>query len=165
MDISDRVSGGASGEGLDESASERLEAWKGAMRMALYRPLTGVGIANFADSLELFTPTYLGRALAPHSTWFGVLGETALPGFVAFLAMVIATLRASLGSYRRLLNIKESSEAQAAAFALLTGLVAFFAAGSFLTQGFSWSIYLLVGLTSAFAAYVERTFPRQRLTA
>jgi O-antigen ligase len=161
MDISDRVSGGAGTEGLDESASERLEAWTGAMWMAIYRPLTGVGIANFANALELFTDTYVGRALAPHSTWFGVLGETALPGFITFLAMVIATLRASLRSYLQLTHTRNSGEAQAPAFALLTGLIAFCAAGSFLTQGFSWSIYLLVGFTSAFAAYVNRNFPPQ----
>jgi len=160
MDISDRVSGGAATEGLDESASERLQAWKGAMWMAVYRPLTGVGLANFPFALELFTDTYVGRALAPHSTWFGVLGETALPGFVAFIGMVVATFRASIRSYLRLAQMTNSGEAQAPAFALLMGLIAFCAAGSFLTQGFSWSIYLLVGLTSAFANYVERNFPR-----
>jgi O-antigen ligase len=159
MDISDRVSGGADTEGLDESASERLIAWKGAIWMAIYRPLTGVGIANFANALELFTDTYVGRALAPHSTWFGVLGETALPGFIAFVAMVVATLRSSVHSYLRLIQTTNSGEAQAPAFALLMGLIAFCAAGSFLTQGFSWSIYLLVGLTSALAAFVDRTFP------
>src|SRR4029079_1785873 len=121
---------------------------------------TGVGIANFANALELYTDTYLGRALAPHSTWFGILGETALPGLIAFLAMVVATLRSSIRSYRRLMLVKNSGEAQAPAFALLTGLIAFCAAGSFLTQGFSWAIYLLVGLTSALAAYVKRKFPQ-----
>lgn len=159
MDISERVSGGAATEGLDESASDRLEAWKGAMWMAIYRPFTGVGLGNFANALELYTDTYLGRALAPHSTWFGVLGDTGLPGLIAFVAMVFATLRASIRSYRRLLLVKNSGEAQAPAFALLTGLAAFCAAGSFLTQGFSWSIYLLVGLTSALAAYIDRAFP------
>jgi len=162
MDISERVSGGAGTEGLDESASDRLEAWKGAVWMAIYRPFTGVGIGNFANALELYTDTYLGRALAPHSTWFGVLGETALPGLIAFLGMVAATLRASICSNRRLMSIKNTGEIQAPAFALLTGLIAFCAAGSFLTQGFSWAIYLLVGLTSALAGYIDRTFPPLR---
>ncbi|HUQ93508.1 MAG TPA: O-antigen ligase family protein, partial [Bryobacteraceae bacterium] len=50
MGISGRISGGGSQEGLDESAQERLSAWGAAVNMAASRPLTGVGVANFAPS-------------------------------------------------------------------------------------------------------------------
>jgi O-antigen ligase len=155
MGISGRVSGGAGTEGLDESASERLDAWSAAIQMALSRPFSGVGLANFAGSLDQFAENDPGRAMTSHSTWFGVLGETGFVGFMVFAAMVIASFRSVLRSHQYLGAINASPVEQAFALALLSGVAGFCAAGSFLTQGFTWAIYILVGLTSALAGYVE----------
>ncbi len=41
--ISDRASGGAAEEGVDESAMGRIYAWQAAINMAIANPFTGVG--------------------------------------------------------------------------------------------------------------------------
>lgn len=154
MGIAGRISGGAAEAGLDASAEGRLDAWIAAVNMALARPLTGVGLNNFAANLYYFTDDFPGRDMAAHSTWFGVLGETGLPGIAAFLAMVGLTARAALRTSARL---KQSGPASVRAVAIgtLAALTGFCVAGSFLTQGFTWPLYMLLGLTVALARWAD----------
>jgi putative inorganic carbon (HCO3(-)) transporter len=156
MGKSGRVSGGAGGPELDESAADRLNAWGAAIHMAIARPLTGVGLANFADSIYAFADEDPGRAMTAHSTWFGVLGDTGFPGLIAFIAMIAASMRSNFRSYFFLLRANAPGIIQACSFGLAAGLVGFCAAGSFLTQGFGWSVYLLVGLGAALNRYVTQ---------
>jgi putative inorganic carbon (hco3(-)) transporter len=151
MGISSRISGGDLQQGLDESAQERLSAWMAAINMAVANPLTGVGIGNFAPSFFSYVEDFPGRDLTSHSTWFGVLGETAWAGLIVFVAMVGACFRSALQSYRRLQGSVAPQIITRVAFALIAALAGFCVAGSFLTQGFNWPIYVLVGLTSALA--------------
>jgi putative inorganic carbon (HCO3(-)) transporter len=96
MGLSERVAeyGGIS---MDESVLDRLRAWSGGLAMAIDRPLTGVGLANFADSLPNYQP---GLRMVAHSTWLGVLAETGIPGLVTFVVLVVATVRTALRSRR-----------------------------------------------------------------
>jgi O-antigen ligase len=152
MGISGRISGGAQA-GLDESAQERLSAWGAAINMATARPLTGVGLANFAPAFFYYVQDFPGRDMTSHSTWFGVLGETGWPGIALFLMMIVATFRSGVLAYRTLRAQRAPPILATFAFALLAGLVGFCVAGSFLTQGFTWPVYLLVGLTAAIRRY------------
>ena len=153
MGISSRISGGGVQQGLDESAQERLSAWGAAIHMALAKPLTGVGIANFAPSFFSYVEDFPGRDMTAHSTWFGVLGETGWPGLITFLLMVGVCFRSVLQSYVRLMASGAPAIMSATAFALISGLLGFCVAGSFLTQGFGWPIYIMVGLTAAVSRY------------
>lgn len=153
MGISSRISGGGVQQGLDESAQERLSAWGAAIHMALAKPLTGVGIANFAPSFFSYVEDFPGRDMTAHSTWFGVLGETGWPGLITFLLMVGVCFRSVLQSYVRLMASGAPAIMSATAFALVSGLLGFCVAGSFLTQGFGWPIYIMVGLTAAVSRY------------
>ena len=161
MGISGRISGGGN-EGLDDSAAHRIEAWHTAVRMAVSRPLTGVGLANFADSFSGFGTLPSGNVIVAHSTWFGVLGETGFAGLIAFVVMVGFTFRNSLRSYATLTRVKhtattlqELESIRAFSFALVSGIVGFCVAGSFLTQGFIWPIYILLGLSAALQRFVS----------
>jgi putative inorganic carbon (HCO3(-)) transporter len=156
MGISGRISGGDLQDGLDESAQERLSAWMAGINMALARPLTGVGIGNFAASFFSYVENFPGRDMTSHSTWFGVLGETGWPGLIVFIAMVAACFRSALQSYKRLKAGVAPQILTRMAFALIAALAGFCVAGSFLTQGFNWPIYVLVGLTSALARYTNK---------
>jgi putative inorganic carbon (HCO3(-)) transporter len=151
MGISSRISGGDLQQGLDESAQERLSAWMAAINMAMAHPLTGVGIGNFAPSFFSYVESFPGRDMTSHSTWFGVLGETGWPGLIVFIAMVAACFRSALQSYNRLKADVAPQILTRVAFALIAALAGFCVAGSFLTQGFNWPIYVLIGLTSALA--------------
>lgn len=153
MGISARISGGGTQQGLDESAQGRLDAWGAAINMAIARPFTGVGIANFSPSFYSYVENFPGRDMTSHSTWFGVLGETGWPGLIAFVGMVVACFRSGLKSHLRLKNTVTPTLVSTTAFALIAGLAGFCVAGSFLTQGFSWPIYILVGLTAAISRY------------
>ena len=121
--------------------------------MALAKPLAGVGIGNFAPSFFSYAEDFPGRDMTAHSTWFGVLGETGWPGLIIYLAMVGACFRSVLQAYVRLRASSAPAIMPATAFALVSGLLGFCVAGSFLTQGFGWPIYIMIGLTAAISRY------------
>jgi probable O-glycosylation ligase (exosortase A-associated) len=155
MGLSERVAvyGGIS---MDESILDRLSAWKGALAMAFDRPLTGVGLANFADSLPNYQP---GLSMVAHSTWLGVLAETGVPGLVAFVVLVVATIRTALRS-RRALHLRPDGDViRPFSTGLVAALAGFCVAGSFLTHGFTWPFYTLVGLSVALSRYVAAPAP------
>jgi len=159
MGIGGRSSGGLTewGSGdLDASAGDRMNAWRAAVRMALAKPLTGVGVLNFPENFYFYTDTWIGKAIAVHSTWLGVLAETGFVGFFVYVAMVLACLRSCLKSVAVASEREDVAPGLATtARGLLAALVGFIVAGSFLTQGFTWPPYILVGLTSALGIYTQ----------
>lgn len=164
MGLSSRVSGGAaelSETGIDESARGRLIAWHAAVNMMIARPLTGVGINGFVDAYYQYTPEWGNRDKAVHSTWFQVVGEMGLPGIIVFLTMFVATFRSALRTLDRTIKTKADPMLQATALAMVAGLASFAVAGTFLTQAFTWPLYVLIALTVA----LNRVTSRQEATA
>lgn len=159
--ISDRASGGAHEDGIDESAMGRLYAWEAAFYMALSHPLTGVGLDNFLSNYWSYSQHWDGRNHAVHSTWFGVLAETGFLGLGAFLTMIGLTVMTALKSVARLMPDATGApeyarEAYAMAQATLSGLAGFCVSGSFLTMGFTWPIYIQLALCVGLAVYTRR---------
>jgi probable O-glycosylation ligase (exosortase A-associated) len=156
--ISGRKSGGAAEAGLDESAMGRLHAWEAAFGMALDNPLTGVGLNNFYSNYFFYSAYWDGLNHAVHSTWFGVLGETGFVGLFAFLAMLVALIRSASTSLRKISGAKDTFPRvlEPVAEGILAGLVGFCVSGTFLTQGFTWPLYILLALTVALAHFVSR---------
>lgn len=155
-DVSSRKSGGAHEEGIDESAMGRIHAWKAAGRMAMSNPVTGVGLDNFIFNYFDYSDHWDGQNHAVHSTWFGVLGETGLAGFSLFVWMMIAIYR---GIQRASQLIKTSTDPPprmtAVSDGLLSGLLGFCVSGTFLTQGFTWPVYIILAMTIALTRYTE----------
>ncbi len=146
--ISDRQSGGSHEEGIDVSAMGRIHAWNAAFKMALYNPITGVGMDNFLLNYFDYSDYWSGKPHAVHSTWFGVMGETGFLGFIFFMWMVIAVFRTIYTTRKRLVVIPDSSAIlRASASGLLGGTIGFCVSGSFLTQGFTWPIYIILAIT------------------
>jgi putative inorganic carbon (hco3(-)) transporter len=159
MGLKSRVSGGEaelSQGGIDDSAMGRIYAWGAAVNMAARRPLTGVGINNFAASYYFFTDKWENRDKAVHSTWFQVLGETGLPGFIVFMMLVSATFRTCWRNLTRLVAAGSPPILTATALSLFAGLAGFCAAGTFLTQAFTWPLYLIIGMTAALSQATRR---------
>jgi putative inorganic carbon (hco3(-)) transporter len=148
LQISTRPDISATTAAIDESSMDRLYAWRAAVNMAIARPLTGVGLSNFSDSIYFYTERWATfRDMVAHSTWFTVLGETGFPGAILFVAMIVSTFLSANRS-TRLLNSSGAPEImRAIAPALISALAGFCAAGTFLTQTFTWPIYILVALT------------------
>ncbi len=154
--VSDRASGGAHEEGVDESAMGRLHAWGAAWRMALDHPLTGVGIDNFLPNYFFYSDFWDGQNHAVHSTWFGVLAETGVLGFACFMLMVVLVVRMAAAAQKRLAQTyggPESRHAYLLAQATFAGLISFMVSGTFLTMGFTWPLYILIGLAVAVDRY------------
>jgi probable O-glycosylation ligase (exosortase A-associated) len=160
--ISSRASGGAHEEGIDESAMGRIYAWQAAMSMAVHNPVTGVGLDNFIENYWEHSPHWDGKNHAVHSTWFGVLGETGLVGFIAFVTMVVVTVRSALWCCSVLKPDpgtrpgRDEVAAYVMAQAVLSGLAGFCVSGTFLTMGFTWPVYVLLALTAAVANYARQ---------
>lgn len=87
--ISDRSSGGAAEDGIDESAKGRLYAWEAEFNMANTHPLTGVGLNNFTSNYFFYSPHWDGMNHAVHSTWFGVVAETGYVGLIVFVTLAV----------------------------------------------------------------------------
>ncbi|EGU44458.1 Lipid A core - O-antigen ligase [Vibrio ichthyoenteri ATCC 700023] len=149
--ISDRQSGGSSEAGIDESAMGRLYAWEAAFKMALDRPLTGVGIDNFYFNYYFYSSHWDGLNHAVHSTWFGVMAEAGFVGLFVFIGIIVTVIKTSR---KNLQALKESAHhfspyVHATAFAVYASLIGTIVSGTFLTQGFNWPIYILSGLAIA----------------
>ncbi len=155
MGINKRASGGAHEEGIDESAMGRIYAWGAAWKMATSRPLTGVGLDNFVANYFFYSDHWDGTNHAVHSTWFNVLAETGFPGIFTFIGMVVVCLRSAYLANIRLAQARAPPSVQAMALALFASLNGFLVAGTFLTQGFTWPIYILLALTAATGRYVR----------
>ena len=162
--IAERASGGAAEEGLGESAMGRLYAWEAAANMALAHPFTGVGLNNFYVNYFFYSPHWDGLNHAVHSTWFGVLAETGLLGLLIFVLMVVSMMFSIRRSLRILSTIAPDSlhfdpQVNVMALAIYSGLAGFLVSGTFLTQGFTWPLYILLALTVATAQTVSRLEP------
>jgi putative inorganic carbon (HCO3(-)) transporter len=154
--ISSRSSGGAAEDGIDESSMGRIHAWGAAINMAVRRPLTGVGIDNFVSNYYLYSAFWDGKNHAVHSTWFGVLGETGLPGLIVFITMITLMARSALRASRQLDTDPDADPAaRAMGRALIAGLAGFCVSATFLTQGFTWPIYIQLALTVAISRYAN----------
>ena len=155
--ISDRASGGAAEAGIDASSMGRLYAWQAAFMMAVDNPLSGVGLNNFYANYFYYSPHWDGLNHAVHSTWFGVLAETGFVGLALFVTIVILLLRSAWRSLKRIEELREraSPGIAAASRAMLTGLAGIIVSGTFLTQGFTWPIYILAALIVALAQWLD----------
>jgi O-antigen ligase len=148
--ISGRSSGGASeGAIVDESSEGRLTAWRAATSMAIHNPLTGVGIANFTANYFEYSDTWDGKPHAVHSTWFGILGEIGVPGFVTLMVLVTCMWRMCLHSLKAAQAPEVDPRLKMSAVALLAGLASFCVSGTFLTQGTTWPLYVILALSVA----------------
>jgi probable O-glycosylation ligase (exosortase A-associated) len=158
--VADRQSGGAHEAGIDESAMGRLHAWSAASRMALDNPLTGVGLDNFYQNYFDYSKFWDGKNHAVHSTWFGVLAEAGILGFILFATLVFLT---GLKAYKTYIHLKHNPESSpivhATSWAVLSGLAGFCVSGTFLTMGFHWPFYMMLAMTLGLSRNVFSTCP------
>jgi putative inorganic carbon (hco3(-)) transporter len=156
--VGGRQSGGAAEAGaIDESAMGRLEAWVAAWRMAVGRPLTGVGLNCYTANFFYYSDWWEGFAKAVHSTWFSVLAEGGFPAFIVFVWMCVRVIRTALTTARALEPAQAGAAYEPAAYAMaqavLAGMAGFIVSGTFLTQAFTWPVYILLALAAAVGRY------------
>lgn len=162
--ISDRSSGGAHEEGIDESSMGRIYAWHAAFNMALSNPIFGTGLNNFIANYFEFSPHWDGKNHAVHSTWFGILGESGFLGLGVFLTLMYTIIMGLLALKPKIEKLKEWGEQhndpihkviEPYLSALLAGFASFSVSGTFLTQGYIWPFYILMSLSIGLMKYIE----------
>ncbi len=159
--VSDRASGGAHEEGIDESAMGRIYAWGAALKMAVHNPLTGVGLNNFLLNYWIYSDHWDGQNHAVHSTWFGVLAEAGFLGLLVFIAMIALIYRCIFRSLYRLeitgllRDLPARPGAYTIAEGILASMVGITVSATFLTMGFTWPIYILLSLATALGKYTS----------
>ena len=147
--ISGRASGGAAESGVDASAMGRIWAWQAAWGMALANPFSGVGLKNFFSNYYFYSPHWDGLNHAVHSTWFGVMAETGILGIIIFVIMVVQLIRDAIKTTDDGIQCKAPAAIQAASEANLAAILGIVVSGTFLTQGFTWPIYVVASLIIA----------------
>lgn len=152
--ISDRSSGGAAEGGVDASAMGRLYAWQAAFNMAVRNPFTGVGIDNFYANYYFYSPHWDGKNHAVHSTWLQVMAETGFVGFTLFVTLIVAIYKL-LRRSQQLLDTHADAGLLMVNRSLQAGLLAFCVSGTFLTQAFTWPLYIILALSVAFERMVQ----------
>lgn len=167
--ISDRSSGGAAEDGIDESAKGRLYAWEAAFNMANTHPLTGVGLNNFTSNYFFYSPHWDGMNHAVHSTWFGVLAETGYVGLIVFVTLAVKLVVGMRRLVNALLPLYQQKQCSPVIFATaqstLAGLAGFMVSGTFLTQGFTWPLYILLAVSVAVTQAGNRLLEQQNVAA
>ena len=146
----------------DVSAEDRLTVWREAFGIALARPLTGGGYKSTSTAavLHQFYPGAHQRAV--HSIWMEVLSENGFPAFGVWLGMMLLGF-VNVGRIRRLAR-DDPALAWADDFARMTqvSLIAYVAAGSFLSMGYYdlyFGLLVALGATRDLISRAAKTSP------
>lgn len=135
----------------DGSAMGRIEAWKGGIKMANERPITGMGPGCF--------PIAFGSRYAPpgwpwltaHSMYFLTLGELGYPGLLLLLSLLWTLFRRN--QYLIKVSLKDAVPEQTAYRRLMIGvtgsLVGFAVGGAFLSVLYYPHLYVISGIIVA----------------
>jgi O-antigen ligase len=79
---------GPSMQGRRETVGIRVDLWSMALQMIRDRPITGVGLGNFATaSMRYAHGEYLMSRLVAHNAYISIAAETGLVGLCLFLAV------------------------------------------------------------------------------
>lgn len=140
----------------DGSAQGRLLAWGSGVRMALDRPLLGVGAGHFAVKYGVeYRPPGYGRTEIPwsnaHSIYFLTLGELGFPGLALLLLLFAHNFLANRRLAREVRQREEPDGAHAVNLlrSVNAGMVAFLVGGAFLSAVYYPHLYLLAALNVA----------------
>jgi len=136
------------------SALGRIMVWKSSTRMARDHPLFGVGPGQFAVMFGAkYKPRdYIGPHLTAHSSYFLVLGELGVPGFVILIGIVVIGVVTTMKLRRRLLQSgtdPPNPETIALTTLLLmmsASMIGFAVAGAFLSATYYPHVFVLTGL-------------------
>jgi O-antigen ligase len=96
-------------EGSD-TVGIRYELWNTAMRMVEDKPITGVGINQFANNVLKYSDPLSSTVVVvgAHSIYFSVIAETGVIGFVFFMGMLVCAIYYALRAAWKLKNQDEA---------------------------------------------------------
>ncbi len=136
---------------LDESSQGRIFAWKAAINMAIHHPIFGVGLSGFTPNFPKYALGSGNTGITTHSSWFLVLSESGFVGFFLFIMLIYMAIKNTYFAIKQIevLNAYKTQNSVLLTFSygLLASFIGYCVSGSFLSQGFSWPIYILLPLS------------------
>ena len=141
--VNDRSSGALTPGQLDDSALGRLDMWQSGIRMLAHNPVFGVGFGEFPDNYQEYArnPVHWEPRDA-HNSFVKAAAETGLVGFVPFMALVLLTIRTAYRG-RKTEDPSDTPMERAVRRSLFPSMVGFCVAAFFLSQCWSWFLFIL----------------------
>jgi O-antigen ligase len=84
------------------SKQERIDFWKGAMGLALEKPLVGWGPFSFRYAYNPIQKTFLANSDHPHNIFLKIAVENGIPAMVCFMAFLMTILITVLKRFKSL---------------------------------------------------------------
>lgn len=93
----------------DVSTTVRLRVWKTSLDVFRRHPLVGVGIRHYpAQNIpEAVVPGVSDRLVHAHSNYLHILATLGITGFVAYIYLIVSSVRACYRRWRRGLSLGE----------------------------------------------------------
>jgi putative inorganic carbon (HCO3(-)) transporter len=148
-----------------ENASSRLDLWSGAVRMAMDRPITGVGAGRFgAESVNYVrnNPIILQNPVT-HNSYLEILAESgpfSLAAFLAFIGACWLTLARTFRTARAQRHPEDVRQASALQAALLIAIVG----GMFVSAQVESPFWMIGGFAIALPLTLRHTGSDTRAT-
>ena len=147
------------GDTTEGSTQGRITAWTAAVRMAIDNPVFGVGAAHFGTKIgtEYRPAGFIGSGMNAHSLYFLALAELGIPGLIVLVWLIGANLAANskLSKELRARGLPSTSSELQLLASSSASMIAFAAAGAFLSALYYPHIYVISGLMVA-ARHVVR---------
>jgi putative inorganic carbon (HCO3(-)) transporter len=142
---------------VDESTQGRFDAWKAGVNMFVSRPLTGVGVGNFAVAYASGDYSSRGSWLKAHSLYVQLIAELGIVGVLAFVPLVFYMMRRNFRLRKRLKEERIIDDpVKWISYAITCSLGALFFTSVFGHSLFRMHWYWCCGLTVVLWSLVDR---------
>jgi len=142
----------------------RKDTMKAGLRLMLKNPIFGVGAGVF-EVAEGRTHGGVGKWNAAHCSPLEVGAETGIFGLLAFLGLFYVSLKNCRRIQKDFIAYDQDPSMIEFARGVEVAIIGFFVSAFFLSQGYSWNLFYLLGLSGAMrriAWQIEEThFPEE----
>ncbi len=128
----------------EESASGRVVAWAQGLELLKWRPILGVGYANFTDY----------HPLTAHNSAVLCMAELGFVGLYVWMLLIVTSFHEAFIVERR----ARDGEYAFYARVLQLSLIGFFAAAFFLSRTYNEVLYILIALCAIFSRFGRERF-------
>ena len=146
--------------GTDKTSIQRLDYWRGGLKMIEQHPFLGVGYFNFPAVYAIQDPTKLwhGKAQLPHNIFIEVGTDAGLVGLGIFLILIYRNFKIASSIGRRCVeNACAPAYGPSIARALAVTALGFVIAGQFNTVAYYPFLWINLALTVALSNIVSQS--------
>jgi O-antigen ligase len=142
----ERIKGSLPGGSTYDSVESRFALWRAARAMMREHWLVGVGPGNYAHHIEAYQGDLSG--FATHNNFLAIGAELGAPGLLMYTVLFVAAISIAWISGRKSQRAWPGPEGRS----LAAALIAYLAAGMFISRHDQALPYILIGIVASFAA-------------